>query len=122
MAQLLQRICEANTKEVPVWISKWDIYDDFYQCNLRPSDVVNFTYMVPLVPSDTSRLLCVDLVLPVGWVNSPDFFYSASKTAVDNANAYTLESTSPLYIYPSIDEVYHTSTAPPASPYRLQYI
>ena len=30
MAQLLQKIWEANPKEGPIWIPKWNISDAFY--------------------------------------------------------------------------------------------
>ena len=73
------------------------------------------------VLSNTSRLLCIDLVLHMGWVNSPDLFFPASDTIVDNTNAYALDPTFTFAIYPPTAEVYHTSAAPPASPNRLQY-
>ena len=31
------------------------------------------------------------MILSMGWVNYPDFFFSAFKTVVDNANAYMLD-------------------------------
>ena len=66
LEQLLHIVWEADSKEFPVWISKWYISDAFHRCKLRPEDVGKFSYVVPPVPSDTSSLLCIDLVLPVG--------------------------------------------------------
>ena len=56
------------------------------------------------------------------WVNSPEFFCSASNTLTDNANAYALDPTSPLLIYLSTVEAYHTSAALTVSPNQLHYI
>ena len=119
LARLLQRIWESDPKEVPVWIYKWDISDAFHCCNLRTSDVEKFTYVVTPVPSGTSCLLCIDLVIPMGWFNLTDFFCSASDIVADNANAYALEPTSHFAIYLPTYKVYHTTAAPSASPNRL---
>ena len=98
LSQILQSIWEADPKEVPIWISKWDISNAFHWCNLRPSYVSKFDYVVPPFPSDASCLLFIYLVLPLVWFNSPDFFCSASDTVADNANAYALDLTSPFFI------------------------
>ena len=45
-------------------------------------------YVVLHIPPDTDIYLCVDLVLPMGWVSSPPLFCADSKTAADLANAY----------------------------------
>ena len=57
MAQLLQKIWEANPKEGPIWIPKWDISDEFHWCNLSPTYVGKFAYVVPPVTFNTSRLM-----------------------------------------------------------------
>ena len=61
-------------------------------------------------------------IIRVGWVNSLEFFCSASETVTDNDNAYALCLISSFAIYPPTAEAYHTSVAPPASPDRLQYV
>ena len=76
----------------------------------------------PPIPSDTSCLLYIDLVLPTVWVNYPYSFCSASKTVAYNVNAYLLDPTYPFTIYPLTAEAYHTSAAMQASPDQLQYI
>ena len=58
----------------------------------------------------------------MGWVNSPDFFCSASETVADNANTYVVDPTSPFEIHPPIAEEYCTSAAPQLSPNRLKCI
>ena len=82
----LQKIWEADHSEGPLWLSKWDISDAFHRCLLRPADISTFTYVVPPLPTDTPTLMCIDLVLPMGWVNSPDMFCATSETVADVAN------------------------------------
>ena len=112
VAQLPQRIWEADPKEGPIWIYKWDISYAFHCCNLMPFYVCRFDYVVPLVRSATSCILCIDLVPSTGCVNSPDFFWSASENITKNY----------FWIYPPTAEVYHTSTSPPVLSEWLQCI
>ena len=72
--------------EVPVFLSKWDISDTFHRCHIRPEDVGAFAYVVPPIPSDIEPFLWIDLVLPMGWVNSPDLFCATSETVTDFTN------------------------------------
>ena len=121
-AWIIQQIWEANPADGPVWLFKWDMLDAFHRCNLRPSDVGKFAYGMPPLPEDTSVLLCVDLVLTMGLVNSPNLFCSASKTAADNAKVYTLDLDSTFMVCPPTAGAYNNSDGVTASPNRLQYI
>ena len=94
----LKNIWEADPSDGLVWLSKWDVSDDFHQCLLRPGDIGAFTYIVPPLPTEISTLLCIELVLPIGWVNSPDMFCTASETVSDVANGYLLNPTSAFTI------------------------
>ena len=82
--------------------------------------IVAFTYVVPKLPCDTTILLYIDLVLPMGWVNSPDMFCVASETVVDMTNGYILEPTSAFLIYPPTATKYSTAPSPTVSSARLQ--
>ena len=121
LARLLQKIWEADPADGPVYLSKWDISDAFHRCNLRPSDVGSFAYVVPALPSDPDVLICIDLVLPMGWVNSPDLFCSTSETVADIANQLLSQPETQTPIYGPTKDLYHTVTSPTASPSRLQY-
>ena len=98
-----------------------DISDVFHRCNLSLSYVGWFIYVVPPLPEDTSILLCINLLLFVGWLNSTDFFCDAAKIVVDNANVYALDPNSTFVVYPHRDGVYKTSNSAKASPKCLQY-
>ena len=118
--QIPSKIWEADPSEGPVWLSKWDISDEFHWCHLQAAHIGAFTYVVPPLPSDTEILLCIDLVLPMGWVNSSDMLCAASETVADMANGYILDPTSAFKIYPSTARKYSTEPAPTASSARLQ--
>ena len=120
LPRFLQKVWEADPAEGPVWLFKWDITNASHRCPLRAAHIGAFTCVVPPLPSDTTILLCIDLVLPMGWVNSPDMFCSASETVADMANGYILYLTSPFQIYPPTANKYTTAPAPTASSARLQ--
>ena len=68
-------------------MSKLDVTDAYHHGTLKPSQVGAFAYVVPSVPEDDVVLVCIDLVLPMGWVDSPKFFCAFSETLTDVANA-----------------------------------
>ena len=72
--RIIQAIWEADPEEGPVRVSKLDVTDAYHCGTLKPSQVGAFTYVVPSVPEDDVILICIDLVLPMGWVDSPNFF------------------------------------------------
>ena len=86
LPNLMQKIWEADPKEGPVLVSKWDISDAFHRCHLRPKYVGTFSYVVPPTPSDPDPLICIDIVLLMGWVNSLDLFCSTSDTVTGIRN------------------------------------
>ena len=110
LPRILQQIWEDDPQNGPVYILKWDISDAFHRCVLRPADVGAFSYVVPPLPSDTAIYLCVDLVLPMGWVISPPFFCAASETAAYIANAYMADHRLPT---PEYVPTLGTYSAPP---------
>ena len=77
--------------------------------------------MLPL-PSDPTILICIDLVLSMVWVISPDFFYYVLETIVEYVNGYALYLSSSFAIYPPTAGSYKTSEALTASPGRLKYV
>ena len=77
--------------------------------------------MAPL-PTDTLTLLCIDLVLTMGWVNSPVMLCAVSETVADVDNGYLIDPTSAFGIYPPIAGTYSLDPAPTVSAARLQYI
>ena len=122
LPRFLQKIWGDYSSDVPMWISKWDISDAFHRCLLRPADIGAFTYIVPPLPSDISTLLCIDFVLPMGWVNSTYMFYVASETGVGVDNGYLLDPTLAFEIYPPTSGTYSLAALPTSSAARLHYV
>ena len=50
LSRLQQQIWYSNMADGPVWISRWDILDAFHRCNLHPSNLGKFTYIVLPLP------------------------------------------------------------------------
>ena len=86
LPNLLHQIWEINLIDGPLYLSKWEIYDAFHRCNLCPADIGIFSYIIPLLYEDPHPLLYIYLVLPMGYVNSPDIFCFTPETIVDLAN------------------------------------
>ena len=105
-----------------MWLYKWDISDAFHRCLSLPGDIGASTFVVALIPTDISNLLCIGLVLPIGWFNSPYMFCAASETVADVTNGYLLDPTSAFKIYPPTAGTYSLVSYPTASDTRLQYV
>ena len=76
----------------------------------------------PPIPEDPEIYLCVDLVLPMGWVNSPPYFCAASETAADLANTYLAKPQTPWRPYAPTKYIYATTPNNTASANRLQKV
>ena len=48
----------------------------------------SFAYVVPPLPADETTYLCVDLVIPIGWVNPSPLFCAESDTTAYLVNLY----------------------------------
>ena len=77
---ILQAIWEADLEEGPVQVAKLDVMDMYHCGTLNPSQVGAFAYAIPSVPNNDVILICIDLVLPMVWVDSPKFFCAFSET------------------------------------------
>ena len=111
-SRILQAIWEVDPLEGPVWVSKIDVIDVYHRGNLRTSQVGEFAYVVPSAPDDDGIIICVDLVLPMGWVESPKFFCDFSETLTDVTNAL-VDTYLPVPSYGGISELQSTGPVPP---------
>ena len=73
---IFQEIWEADPVEGLVRVSKLDVTYAYHCGTLRPYQVGAFTYVVPLATDDDIIIIWIDLVLLMGWVDSPKFFYA----------------------------------------------
>ena len=122
LPRFLQKIWEADPSDGVMWLSKLYITNAFHRCLLRPGYIGAFTYVLPPLTTEISTLLCIDWVLPMGWVKYPDMLYAARETVADVANGYLLDPTSAFEIYPPTTGTYSLPPSPTASADRLQYV
>ena len=74
----LQEIWKADPFQGPVQVSKMDVTDAYHRGTLRPVQVGAFDYVVPASSEDNGVIICINLVLPMGWVDPPNHFYALS--------------------------------------------
>ena len=89
--------------------------DTYHRGTLNPSQVGAFAYIVSSVPDDNIILICIDLVLPMGWVDSPKFFCAFSETLPDIANSL-VNADLPVPAYGAISALPATEPPPPTHP------
>ena len=74
----LQAVWEADPIQGPVRVSKLDITDAYHRGIVKPVQVGAFAYVIPSAPWYKGIYICIGLVLPMRWVDSPKFFYAFS--------------------------------------------
>ena len=80
-----------------------------------------FAYVIPSAPGDEGIFICIDLVLPMGWVDSPKFFCAFLETLTDVANAL-VDSEIPVPSYKAISDIPSIDPGPPQTPESLTHI
>ena len=109
---ILQASWEADPEEGPVRVSKLHVTDAYHCGTLKPPQAGAFACVVPLVPYNDIIIICIHLVLPMGWVESPKFFCAFSNNLTDVANAL-VDADLPLLSYGSISVLPALETPPP---------
>ena len=80
LPHLLWLLQHADPAEGPVYLSKYDLTDGFYQIFLAADDALKLA-------NGETQLVAMPLSLTMGWTNSPPMFIATSKTAADLTNA-----------------------------------
>ena len=78
-------------------------------------------YFIPLAPGYEGNIICIKLVLPMGWLDSPKFFCTFSETLTDVANTL-VDTDLPVLSYDAISEIPSTGTGPLHTPESLTHI
>ena len=81
-----------------------------------------FTFVVLPILLYTESYLCVDLFLPMNWVNYHTFFCAASETAADMANVNLANPSTPWRSYAPTKDIYATDPNDTASANHLQNV
>ena len=85
-------------------MSKLDVTDAYHRVTVEPAQVGAFAYVIPSAPGDEGIFICIDLVLPMRWVDFPKFFWAFLETLTDVANTL-VGSELPVPSYWAIYEV-----------------
>jgi hypothetical protein len=84
--RVLQRIVTDDPRHGPVYLCKVDIADGFYRLHLATRNIPALGVAFPPAP-DGTPLVAFPLTCPMGWVQSPPWFSTATETGADLANA-----------------------------------
>ena len=119
--RILQAIWEVDPEEGPVRVSKLDVTDAYHRGTLQLSQVGTFSYAIPSVPDYDVIIICIDLILLMGWVDSPKFLcaFLATFTGVANTIVGTYF---PVLAYRAISVLPNTEPIPPKIPDSLTNI
>ena len=83
--RIIQAIVRADPRHGPVHIFKVDMADGFYRIHLAPCDIPTLGVTLPF-SHEGEPLIAFPLTLPMGLINSPPLFCSATETVCDLAN------------------------------------
>ena len=101
--------------QVPVLVSKLDV-SYAYNCGmLRTSHAGTFAYIISLAAGNYCIIICVNIVLPIRWVDSPKFFCKFSETLTNVANAL-IHTSLPV---PGCGAIYKISKTGAGTPHSL---
>jgi hypothetical protein len=90
LGQALQQIIHAfgeASKDDKIFMAKWDVKDGFWRMDCEEGEEWNFSYVMPQKESEPTRVV-VPTSLQMGWVESPPYFCTATKTSRDMAMHY----------------------------------
>ena len=73
-SRILQAVWEADPVQGLFRVSKLYVTDAYHRGTIAPAQLGAFAYVIPSVPGYEGIFICIDLVLLMGWVDSPKFF------------------------------------------------
>ena len=117
----LQAVWEADQVQGPVQVSKLDVTDAYHRGTFNPAQVGVFAYVIPSAPGYEGIIICIDLVLPMGWVDSPKFFCAFLEMLMDVANDL-VNTDLPVPSYGAISKIPATGPTPPHTPESLTHL
>eukprot|EP00536_Pseudo-nitzschia_multiseries_P019441 jgi/Psemu1/60753/gm1.60753_g len=86
LRRLVTKVYQANSHFGPVYMSKIDLSDGFYQVQLKPEDTMKLGVLF-LSRQGEPPLIGICLTNPMGWKSSPPNFCACTKTIANLANA-----------------------------------
>jgi hypothetical protein len=84
--RFLQRLERADTRRGPIYLAKTDISDAFMRVWISLDTIPSLGALLPIYQGE-EPLVAFPLILPMGWVDSPNYLCAVTETAADLANA-----------------------------------
>ena len=85
LTRYLEQLHRSDTRHGPVYMSKTDIADAFMQIWLDLYSIPTLAALLP-IHDDETPLVALPLVLPMGWVHSPNHLCAVTETICDITN------------------------------------
>ena len=117
----MQAVWETEPVQGPVQVSKVDVTNVYRRGTVKPPQVGVFAYVIPLAPGDEGTIICIELILSMGWLDSPKFLCTFLETLMDVANDL-VNTELPVPSYGAISEIPATGPGPPHTPESLTHI
>jgi hypothetical protein len=83
--RILQHLYRADTRRGPIYIAKIDVADAFMRIPLFVPHIPMLAAILPVYPGETP-LVAFPMILPMGWIESPQYLCSVTETIADVAN------------------------------------
>ena len=85
---ILQEIWRRTQTRSMYGCQSWILLDTYHCGTLCMSHVGVFACFIPSSANDVCIIVCIYLVLPMGWVDTPNCFCTFSETLTDVANTF----------------------------------
>ena len=119
LSWLLWLLCHTDPAEGPIYMSKYDFTNGFYQIFLAADDTLKLAVMIPRYDGEP-QCVAMPLSLTMGWTNLPSMLSAASKPPISQMRSCTVASHAVLYhctIWRTAST--HDSWDLPGSPFSL---
>jgi hypothetical protein len=110
--RFLHRLQRADTHNGPIFLSKTDISDAFMRVWIALSTIPSLGALLPTHMGE-EPLVAFPLILPMGWMDSPNYLCAVTETAADLANSRFSAGHLTTVHHPLSDLA---NTKPPAAP------
>jgi hypothetical protein len=86
LLRILQLLQRADTRRGHVYLAKIDVADAFMRIPLFAPHIAVLGALLPSYPRE-QQLVAFPLILPMGWIESPQYLCAVTETIADTANS-----------------------------------
>jgi hypothetical protein len=83
--RILRFLQQADTRHGPIYLAKIDVADAFMRIAILAAHIPSLGTLLPSYPGKVP-LVAFPLILPMGWIESPQYLCAVSETVADMAN------------------------------------